>query len=141
MQIPAGVDDGETLKVQGSGETGKYGLQSGDLFLNIHVKPHALFQRKGNDLWIKAEISFPQAVFGAKIDVPMINGEIKLNVPSGTGGGKVFRISGRGMPYGYGRSRNNAAAKGDAYVVISIKIPHSISKKTQKLLEELEGEL
>ncbi len=139
VAIPAGVDDGETLKVESAGETGKYGASAGDLFLNIHVKPHAVFHRKGNDIWTKADISFSNAILGTKIDVPTLDGSVRLTIPPGTPAGKIFRLQGKGMPASLGRSR--AAARGDEYVTVGIKVPTKISKRAQKLLEELEGEL
>ena len=141
VMIPAGVADGETLKVSGAGEAGKYGVSSGDLFLNIHLKQHLVFQRRGNDLFTRAEISFSQAVLGVKINVPMIDGFVKLTVPVGTSSRKTFRIKGRGMSHGNARNMIAGGGRGDAYVTVSVRIPQKISKHAQKLLEELEGEL
>jgi len=140
ISIPPGVADGETLKVSGAGEAGKQGSSAGDLFLNIHIKPHAVFQRKGNDLWNRVEVSFPQAVMGTKLDVPMIDGSIKLTVPAGTPSGKILRIKGKGMPVVGGRGRT-VVSRGDSYVTIVVRVPQKISKKGQELLEDLEEEL
>lgn len=140
ISIPPGVADGETLKVSGAGEAGKQGAQAGDLFLNIHIKPHVTFQRKGNDLWSRIEVSFPRAVLGSKIDVPMIDGSIKLTVPAGISSGKIFRIKGKGMPIVGGRGRA-VVSRGDAYVTIVVRVPQKISKRGEKLLEDLEEEL
>lgn len=135
ISIPAGVDSGQTLKVNGKGEAGRRGGGPGDLYLKIFVKPHSLFSRKGDDLYINLEISFSQAVLGGKADVPSLDGNnFELKIPAGTESGKVFRISGKGV------SRFSGWGSGDLYVKLIIKTPKKLTKKQKELLDELKKE-
>jgi len=131
IKIPAGVEDGMTLTLEGAGEAGPKGGMAGDLYVNIHIKPHKHFMRQNSDLFCEAEISISQAAFGAKIEVPMIEGNAILSVPAGIESGKVIKMSGKGMPKprGYG--------KGDQLVKIKIKIPKGLTRRQKELLEEL----
>ncbi|MBU3964832.1 molecular chaperone DnaJ [Patescibacteria group bacterium] len=131
IKIPAGVEDGMTLTLEGAGEAGPKGGIAGDLYVNIHIKPHKHFMRQNSDLFCEAEISISQAVLGAKIEVPTIEGNAILNVPAGIESGKVIKMSGKGMPKlrGYGR--------GDQFVKIKIKIPKNLTRRQKELLEEL----
>lgn len=131
LNIPKGVEDGMTLTLQGAGEAGPKGSASGDLYVNIHIKPHKHFNRQNSDIIYEAEISFSQASLGAKIDVPTIEGTAVLSVPSGIESGKVIRMSGKGMP------RMDSNSRGDQYVKIKIKTPKSLTKRQRELLEEL----
>ncbi len=135
IDVPAGIQDGETIRLSGKGEAGGRGGASGDLYGRIHILPHSRFVRKGDNLFIRLPLSFKHAALGAKIEVPTIEGTILLNIPAGTQSGKVFRISGKGMPrlQGYGR--------GDQLIEISIAVPQKLSRRARNLLEELEGEL
>ncbi|MCX7956008.1 MAG: DnaJ domain-containing protein [Patescibacteria group bacterium] len=122
IKIPAGVDEG--MKIRFS-----------DFDLLIHVKPHPFFKRQGQDIYFEKEISYSQAVLGAIVDVPTINGTIKIKVRPGTQSGTTVRLKGQGIlhPQSY--------HKGDQYVVFKINVPSRISSKAKKLLEELEKEL
>ncbi len=131
IKIPAGIDDGETIKLSGEGEAGKRGGRPGDLFLTFRVKPDREFRRQGNDILSKAEISFTQAALGDKIGVETLDGKVKLNIPAGTQSGQIFRLKGKGVPNlsGYGR--------GDQLVEVVVVTPTRLTKRQKELLEEL----
>jgi molecular chaperone DnaJ len=133
VKVPAGVDDGATRTVKGAGERGRGG--AGDLHVHIRVQPHPLFTRDGADVRVTVPISFPQAVLGAQIDVPTLEGRVKMRVPSGTQSGKIFRLRGKGIPVlgGYG--------KGDQLVKVMVEVPEKISKKQKQLIAELAAEM
>jgi len=133
--IPAGVDINQIIKVEGKGEAGRKGGQPGDLYVRIFVKPHSIFKRKGDDLYVSVPISFSQAALGDEIEVSTLEGfKILLKVPLSTESGKVLRISGKGIPRfsGYGR--------GNIYVELIVKTPKKLTKKQKELLEELKEE-
>ncbi|MDI6591403.1 MAG: molecular chaperone DnaJ [Patescibacteria group bacterium] len=133
--IPAGVDTNQVIKIDGKGEAGRKGGRSGDLYVRIFVKPHSIFKRKGDDLYILAPISFSRAALGDEIEIPTLEGKkILLKVPAGTQSGKILRISGKGIPHfsGYGR--------GNLYVELIIKTPKKLTKKQKELLEKLKLE-
>lgn len=131
VKIPAGVEDGMSLTMEGAGESGSKGSASGDLFINIHILPHKYFTRQNSDLIYEASIGFSQAALGAKIEVPTINGQASLNVPSGIESGKIIRMRGEGMP------RLNNRGRGDQFVKIIIKMPKSLTRRQKELLEDL----
>lgn len=133
--IPAGVDARQVIKMEGRGEAGRRGGKAGDLYIRISVKKHPVFARKGDDLLISLPISFSQAALGDGVDVPTLDGKaLSLKVPAGTESGKIFKISGKGVPHfsGYGR--------GNMYVELNISTPQKISKKQKELLENLKKE-
>jgi molecular chaperone DnaJ len=133
VKIPAGVADGSVRTVRGAGEQAPGG--SGDLHVTVHVKPHPLFAREGADLTCEVPVSFPQAVLGAEIDVPTIDGKVKMKLPPGTQSGRIFRLRGKGLPVFGG------AGKGDQLVKVLVEIPEKINRKQRKLIEELASEL
>jgi molecular chaperone DnaJ len=130
VKVPAGVQTGNRLRVSGEGETGVRGGGRGDLFVYIKVRPHPMFKRDGYDIVCEVPISFPQAVFGAGIDVPTLSGKIKMKVPQGTQSGKVFRIRQKGIQSleGYG--------KGDQYVKVSVETPVNLNQRQRSALKE-----
>lgn len=133
--IPAGVDTNQVIELKGKGEAGKRGGKPGNLYVRIFVKKHPIFERKGDDLYLSAPISFSQAVLGDEIEIPTLeNKKILLKIPAGTESGKIFKISGKGIPHfsSYGR--------GDMYVKITIKIPTRLTKAQKELLEKLKKE-
>lgn len=135
IEIPAGVDTGQLIKFEGMGDAGRKGGRSGDLYVKILVKPHPVFKRKGDDLYIKVPISFSQAALGDEIEIETLEGKkILLKVPPGVESGKILRISGKGIPHfsGYGR--------GNLYVELFIKTPKKLTKKQKELLEKLKKE-
>lgn len=134
VKIPAGVDNGSRLKLRGEGEAGSRGGHPGDLYVVLAVKPHKLFEREGTSVICRVPISMVDATLGTKLDVPTLDGMVKMTVPSGTQSGKVFKITGKGIPDLRSRRR------GDQYVAIEVEIPTSITKKQKKLLAEFAKE-
>jgi len=130
VKIPPGVDNGSRLKLRNEGEAGFGGGPNGDLYVVMHVKEHALFVRQDNDVVIEVPVSFPQGALGAEIDVPTLEGKIKLKVPAGTQSGKVLRLKGKGFTdlHGYGR--------GDQLVRIVVETPRRLTARQRELLEE-----
>lgn len=134
VKVPPGVEDGAIRSVRGAGEKGRGGGPAGDLHVRIRVKPHPLFKREGADVRVSIPVSFPQVVLGTQIDVPTLEGRVKMKVPPGTQSGKVFRLRGKGIEVLGG------AGKGDQLVQIVVEVPENISKKQRKLIEELATE-
>jgi len=135
ITIPAGVDSGQIIKISGKGEAGKRGGKAGDLFIQIKIKPHPIFQRRGDDLIILKDISLTQAVLGDKIKIPTLEGKEEfLNIPEGIEHGKILRVPSKGIPHFSGFS------KGNLYVKINIKVPKRLTKKQKMLLNKLKEE-
>ncbi len=135
IRIPAGVDTNQVIKIEGKGEAGKKQGKAGNLYVRILVKKHPVFERRGDDLFAEAQIGFPQAVLGDEIEIETLEKtKILLDIPAGTESGKVFRVSGKGIPHfgGYG--------KGNMYVELKIKTPKKLSRKQKELLEKLREE-
>jgi len=133
--IPAGVDHHQVIKMEGKGEAGRRGGEPGDLYVRVLVKPHPLFKRKGDDLYLETHISLSQAILGGEKEIPTLDGKkIFLKIPSGTESGEIFRIRGKGIPHfsGFG--------KGDMYVKVVVKIPKKLSKRQKELLKKLREE-
>lgn len=131
VTLPAGVEDGATHTKQGLGETPGNGLASGDLEIVIRIAEHPLFQRDGSDLKCTIPVSFPQAALGAMLEVPTLEGKVKMRLPAGTQPGQELRLRGKGMPRFNGRSR------GDQIVVIQLEIPSDLSAEQKDLVEKL----
>ncbi len=132
VKIPQGVDTGSHLRIEGMGEEGTNGGYSGDLYVVIHVDPHPVFDRYNNDLYAKIEVSLPQAIFGAEVEVPAIKGKVKLKIPSGTQSHTIFRIRGQGMPDVRTGKRGDLLIR----VVVEVPSPVKLSKKEKEILEE-----
>ena len=133
--VPAGVDTGQTIKISGKGEAGRRGGKPGDLYVRVFVRPHQLFKRKGDDLYIEIPISFSQAALGDEVEIPTPERKkILLKVPQGTQSGKVLRISNKGIPHFSGLGRGNL------YVKLIVKTPKSLNEEQRKLLERLRKE-
>jgi molecular chaperone DnaJ len=133
--IPAGVDSGQLIKIQGKGNAGRRGGPAGDLFVRIFVKKHRSFERKGDDLFLEKEIPFSLAALGGQVEIPTLEkNAIILKIPAGSQSGKVFRVSGIGIPKfsGFGR--------GHLYVRIKVKVPRSLTKNQKELLDKLKQE-
>ncbi|HUE80524.1 MAG TPA: molecular chaperone DnaJ [Pyrinomonadaceae bacterium] len=131
VKIPAGVETGSRLRVQGEGEAGTYGGPSGDLYVVIHVAEHEQFERQGSNLYSSLPITFAQAALGADTTVKTLDGEERLKIPTGTQTGTVFRLKGKGMPVLGGRGR------GDLFVAVTVVTPTSLTREQRKLLEQL----
>ncbi|HNU96945.1 MAG TPA: molecular chaperone DnaJ [Candidatus Portnoybacteria bacterium] len=134
IDLPAGVDNEQTIKIPSKGEAAKKGGVQGDLYVRVHLKQHEYFTRKRDDLYCDAEIKYSQAVLGDKINILTMEGDLQLKIPAGTEAGKMFRLSGKGMP------RLNSYGHGDQYVKIHIKVPHKLSRKQEELIERLKEE-
>jgi len=131
VKIPAGVDNGTSIRVKGKGEAGVEGGSSGDLYVAVRIQPHPVFVRQGDDLVCKIEIPYPVAVLGGEVEVPTIDGsKIKMAVPQGTQPGKVFRIKGKGMP------DLHTGRKGDLYIEVSIQVPSKLNERQRTALRE-----
>ncbi len=130
INIPAGIDDGQTISLRGEGDPGTKGGPNGDLFINIKVRSHSLFKRQGNDVMCDVPITFTQAALGAEIEVPTIDGRVKYTVPEGTQTGDVFRLKGKGIPFLRGSGR------GDQYVKVGIEVPKKLNEKQKELLRQ-----
>lgn len=134
VKVPAGVDDGNQIRVRGEGEGGSQGGPPGDLYVSLEVKRHAIFERDGVNINCVVPFSFAQAALGDKIDVPTLEGTEKLKVPAGTQSGHVFRLKGRGVADLNGRGR------GDQMVMVQVETPVHLSNRQKELLKEF-GEL
>ena len=133
IKIPAGIDDGQVIRISGQGGPGVHGGPPGDLQVLIHVRPHKYFKRKGTDLYCDVPISFSQAALGAEIDVPTLEQPVKYAVPEGTQPGTVFRVKGQGIPSLRG------SGKGDLFIQIIVEIPKRLTDKQKELLNQFEG--
>jgi len=131
IKIPAGVETGSRLRVNGEGESGVNGGPTGDLYVVIHVAEHETFERQGANLYSAVPITFAQAALGAEIKVKTLDGEEDLKIPAGTQTGTVFRIRSQGMPALGGRGR------GDLFVAVTLITPKNLTKEQHKLLEQL----
>ena len=130
LNIPAGIDDGQTMSLRGEGDPGSKGGSGGDLFVTINVKPHALFKRQGNDVVCEMPITFVQAALGAELEVPTLDGKVKYSMSEGTQTGSIFRLKGKGIPYLRGNGR------GDQYIKVEIDVPKKLNDKQKAILRE-----
>ena len=132
VDVPAGMDTGNRIRLPGEGETSSSGGPKGDLYVVIYIKPHETFQREGNHILYDAEISFVQAALGDEIEVPTLKGKAKLKIPKGSQTHTTFRLRGEGIQDVHGRG------KGDEYVRIIVKTPTKLTDRQKQLLLELE---
>lgn len=128
VKVPAGVDNGDRIRVSGEGEAGERRGPSGDLYVTIHVKPHPIFQRDGRDLYCEVPISFASAALGGDLEVPTLNGRVNLRVPAETQSGKLFRLRGKGV-----RSLRSKA-EGDLMCRVVVETPVHLNSKQKELL-------
>ncbi|HVL33280.1 MAG TPA: DnaJ C-terminal domain-containing protein, partial [Actinomycetota bacterium] len=131
VDIPAGVDDGTTLRLRGKGESGVRGGQDGDLFVGIQVTPHEIFARRGNDLVCELVVPMTQAALGAEIPVRTLDGEVTIRLPAGTQHGSVIRVRGYGVP------RLDGRGTGDLLVHVGVEIPKQLKSEERELIERL----
>lgn len=131
VAIPAGIDDGQTIRIQGRGEAGLKGAQSGDLFLHVRIIPSSEFQRDGDTVVSHIEVPYSTLVLGAKIPVRTIHGEMMMKVPAGTAAGTALRLRGKGIPHVHGSGR------GDHIVFVTVEVPKRPTGKLKKILKEL----
>ncbi len=135
VKIPAGIDDGQSIRLSGYGEAAPHGAGAGDLYVQVHVRHNKLFHREGFDVYTESEINFTQAVLGDKIDVETIDGKIQVMVPEGTESGALIRLKGRGVQH------LNRSTRGDHYIKIKIRVPKRVSRDARKRLEEIKNDL
>ncbi len=131
VKIPAGINDGESIRLSGQGEAGPQGSPAGDLYLRLRLRANQKFRRQNYDVYTEETISVSQAILGDKIDVETVNGLVKLKIPAGTQAGTVFKLRGKGIS----RLHNNGL--GDQFTKIIVKIPTKLDKKQKQLLAEL----
>jgi len=129
VDVPAGIADGQTLRMEGEGAPGERGAPNGDLLIEISVREHDRFDRDGADIYLVQPVSFPQAVFGDTVAVPTLSGSVEMDVPTGTQSGETFRLGGKGMPRLRGRRR------GDQYVQVQVVTPESLNEEQREALE------
>ncbi len=134
IDIPAGIDDGQTMQLSGQGEAGERGGPNGDLLVTIRVRRHPLFRRQDNDVYITMPITIVQAALGATVKVPTLDGTVEYDIPEGTQPGTRFRLRGKGIPFLRGRGR------GDQYVTVDVEIPKNLSMKQKELLREFDDD-
>src|SRR5262249_25316527 len=132
VRIPAGVANGGRVRVPGQGNAGTMGAPAGGPYFALEVKPHAFFERRGNDLHIKIPVTVSEATLGAKVEVPTIDGRSLVRIPPGTNSGKTLRLKEKGVP----SARNGA--RGDQYVEIQVVVPPPTDERVRNLMKELE---
>lgn len=133
VNVPAGINSGQQLRIAGKGERGINGGSNGDLYIEIIVAPHKHFTRKGNDIYVTIPISYVDATLGCKLDVPTIHGDVTIDVPAGIQNAQQLRIKGKGIK----DLRSNSL--GDEYVILDIKVPTKLSKEEKELYTKLKG--
>ena len=135
INIPAGVDNDSVIPVRGQGEPGINGGPDGDLYIVLNVRPHKLFERRGQDLWLEIPITFNQAALGDEIVVPTLEEKVSYKIPAGTQPGTVFRLKGKGI------KNVRGGRKGDLYVKVSLEVPTKLNKKQKKAVEAMGKEV
>lgn len=134
VDIPAGIDEGQMIKLGGQGELGSRGGPRGDLYIEVNVNAHPLFTREGYDVYLEMPITFAQATLGDKIQVPTLDGKVEYEIPEGTQTGTVFRLKGKGIP----KLRSNV--RGDQYVKVTVEIPKKLNDKQKELVRQFAKE-
>ena len=130
VKVPAGVDTGDRIRLTGEGEAGALGGPAGDLYVVVNVRPHAIFQRDGRDLYCEVPISFADAALGGELEVPTLNGRVKLKIPEGTQTNKLFRLRGKGV------TPVRGGGVGDLMCRVAVETPVKLDKRQRELLEE-----
>ena len=131
VRFPAGIDDGQTLRVRGEGNVGTNGGPAGDLMVTVRVRSHPLFVRRGQDVYCEMPITFAQAALGAEVEVPTLDGKVRYNITEGTQTGTTFRLRGKGIPNVGGKGR------GDEYVTVTVETPTRLNREQKDLLGRL----
>ena len=130
VRVPAGVDDGQRIRVKGRGAAGANGGPAGDLFVVVHVRPHSLFRRSGNDVTLRLPVTFSEAALGADVKVPTLDGQVTVRIPPGTPAGKVLRVRGKGV-------QANGRGDGDLLVTVDVQVPERIDDAQRAAVESL----
>ncbi|MDH3647411.1 MAG: molecular chaperone DnaJ [Gammaproteobacteria bacterium] len=135
VKVPAGVDTGDRIRLTGEGEAGRSGGPSGDLYVEVRVRPHAIFERNGADLSSEVPVNYATAVLGGSVDVPTLEGQVALKIPAGTQSGRVFRLRGKGVKPVRG------TAPGDLHCRVVVETPVSLSREQKELLKQFDDSL
>ncbi len=130
VTIPRGVDEGNKLRIAGQGNPGEAGAPAGDLYLVIRLKPHALFERKGDDLYVDLPVTFAEAALGGEVQVPTVSSKVTMRIPAGVQSGQQLRLAGQGMP-------RRAGGSGDLYARLKVTVPRNLSDEERELIEQL----
>ena len=133
INIPAGIDDGQVISIRGKGNAGQNGGPAGDLQVQISVRPHALFERRGNDIWCELPLTFTQVALGAEVSVPTLDGKMDYTIKEGTQPGDTIRIKGKGFPFINGRGR------GDEILRVTVEVPRNLSAEQKRILGNFEA--
>ena len=135
VKIPAGIDDDQNMALRGQGDAGSNGGPAGDVIVHVTVKRDAVFERDGYDVYVRVPITYSQAVLGAEIEVPTVDGKVAQKIPEGTQSGTKFRLRGQGIQYLNGRGR------GDQYVIVEVEIPKKLNRTQREALKAFEDSL
>jgi molecular chaperone DnaJ len=133
VKVPAGVDDGDRIRLSGEGEAGRNGGPPGDLYVEVRVSPHKIFERAGADLSCEVPISFASATLGGEVELPTLDGNVSLKIPAGTQSGKVFRLRGKGV------TTVRDPRKGDLFARVAVETPVNLTAEQESLLEQFEN--
>lgn len=129
VRVPAGVDDDQRIRLVGQGEPGRGGAPAGDLYVRVHVNPHAVFERSGDDLTLSVPVDFTELALGTTITVPTLDSQVSLRVPAGTANGRVLRVRGKGI-------RKRDRAQGDLLVTLEVVVPSTVEGRAREALEK-----
>lgn len=132
ISIPAGIDEGQQIRMSGKGEAGVNGGPPGDLYVVVQVKPDGYYEREGDNIFCELPLTFSQAALGEDMEVPTVHGKVRLKIPAGTQAGKVFRLRGKGVPNVHGRGQ------GDQHIQVKVITPQKLSSKQKELLKEFD---
>jgi molecular chaperone DnaJ len=135
VPVPGGVDNGTQIRLAGEGQPGVNGGPTGNLYVDIKVKQHQFFRRKGTDILLDLNVNIAQAVLGAEIEVPTVDGPTKLTIPAGTQPGKVFTLRGKGSPF------LRSSGRGDQKIIVNLEVPTKLTAEQRKIMEQLAGTL
>lgn len=131
VDIPAGIDHGQSIRIQGKGEPGEKGGPNGDLLITVYVQEHPIFERRGNDVYCEIPITFVQAALGAELVVPTLDGNVQYSIKEGTQTGTVFRLRGKGIPH-----IRNPKVRGDQYIEVKVDVPTKLNEEQKKVLQD-----
>ena len=135
VKVPAGVDDGDRIRLSGEGEAGRNGGPAGDLYVEIRIKPHKIFEREGANLSCEVPVSFAAATLGGEVELPTLDGTVSLKIPAGTQSGRVFRLRGKGV------TTVRDSRKGDLFAMVAVETPVNLTSEQKDLLEKFEASL
>lgn len=135
VSIPAGVKDGQRLKLRGEGDASPDGGEAGDLYVVVQIQSHPLFKRDELDIYVDMPISYMQAVLGDKVQVPTLSGKVQIQIPPGTSSGKSLRLKSKGLPL------LNSSKRGDLYIKILVDVPKQVDEETKQLLAQLDNKI